>query len=1066
MSKLKEVLVVLCLVPFLSLGQNLSCEGMVQICPSVGYNYSSQSGIPAASVTNPTNDYGCLGSTPNPSWFYFEISSSGDIFMELSASSDIDFIIYGPFISLQTAQYSCGVMGSINAEVVDCSFSATNNETPSIPGAIAGQFYVMLVTNYANNNQNISITQSGGSGEASCNGVSYCNSSPGTFSVKKNGVSTINDVYLCENDILSITNNLDANGDPSYVLPNDTILAPIGDYDINSTDPISAQLMWLVYTQDPTDLSTSMTNQNPMVTPGFMGVGSIISTESLGGTLASTTDLMNSLGGCGTYWFAPVAGDDGVGGNGNLANGVNDNGALHWDKNANGCYLIGEAIKVNFACPIQATPNIVCGGVNGNSINVNLTGGNGNYDVINQGAGNVLNTPVSSFVGATITNLIDDSNWSINVVDQSGCEIIVNGIFSAPTIISTSQVSAATCPGITLGSASVVVGTSGAGPLSVNMNGVNIANPGPYIFNAVAGTIVTAIVTDNNGCTVDENITIGSQGHYISTTQVVTDELCFGGEDGTAIITAVGVDASGNPDGSSIANVTWTDPNGNIVLNGGGDPLVMSNMMSGTWIVEITDNVGCSVSLAIVVDAPQEIVLFASTIEDVTCFGGSDGSVTVDVIGGVGITASSYSWDVNNPVINSSAQTTSDCLEGMYKVYVTDVNGCSANLEIEVGQTSEIEISIVQSGLHIGCNGNETGSILIDGVGNAQGGFEYLWNLQSPYINPPVTSNFADSLGSGTYSVKIQDDLGCFKVFDVLLTENDLLYWSDIVLTPSVCRDELAVDVASGQVSANVSRAGNIGSSSFFYQWTEELTGNQAVFNQNTWSGRGPGYYSVVAIDEYGCELDTIVFLDSLNPIANFDANSAQFVSNYSGVAPVEVVFTNNSSNYAFANLPLPYGNDLAVDTSMTWMFDVGIGAYQTESILPINIVYNDVGVYDICLIVTENLNGCRDTSCVEINVGVLGLDYNCKNENCMNSFEVYPNPTIGGVSINYFINDGSSESVLKILDLNGRSVYIDKLVEMNNSIELSLSGIESGVYVVNITSAKGQAIFKKLIIQ
>ena len=140
------------------------CSSLEPICTDVGISFTAGSGITDASITNPGNNYDCLGSEPNPTWYYLEISNSGDVQMELNAASDIDFIVWGPFNSLTEAEANCGSYNN----VVDCSYSFTNNETPEILGAVAGQVYVMLVTNYANVVQNITLTQSGGAGNTDC----------------------------------------------------------------------------------------------------------------------------------------------------------------------------------------------------------------------------------------------------------------------------------------------------------------------------------------------------------------------------------------------------------------------------------------------------------------------------------------------------------------------------------------------------------------------------------------------------------------------------------------------------------------------------------------------------------------------------------------------------------------------------------------------------------------------------------------------------------------------------------------------------------------------------------
>ena len=52
--------------------------------------------------------------------------------------------------------------------------------------------------------------------------------------------------------------------------------------------------------------------------------------------------------GYGTYYFVPFTADDGVGGNGNIANGINDNGAIHWDRDGDRCYILGAPVKITY----------------------------------------------------------------------------------------------------------------------------------------------------------------------------------------------------------------------------------------------------------------------------------------------------------------------------------------------------------------------------------------------------------------------------------------------------------------------------------------------------------------------------------------------------------------------------------------------------------------------------------------------------------------------------------------------------------------------------------------------
>jgi gliding motility-associated-like protein len=159
-----------------------SCPFMQAICTNSGIQFTASSGGGDVNVTEPGNDYGCLGVSPNPNWYYFEISQAGDIIMELSAPSDIDYIIWGPFANLAVAQAACGSYNNIVDDTdcsyflgiplgcsgYGCSWSTSNVETPGIPNAQVGEVYVMLITNYADNVQNISLTQTGGTGATDC----------------------------------------------------------------------------------------------------------------------------------------------------------------------------------------------------------------------------------------------------------------------------------------------------------------------------------------------------------------------------------------------------------------------------------------------------------------------------------------------------------------------------------------------------------------------------------------------------------------------------------------------------------------------------------------------------------------------------------------------------------------------------------------------------------------------------------------------------------------------------------------------------------------------------------
>lgn len=933
MNKIKNILFgALTLLSSAAMAQNSTCANMLPICTDAGLSFTAQSGV---SNTEPSNDYDCLYSQPNPSWYYLEISTAGDIVMSLSAPSDIDFIIYGPYADLAAAQSDCGTFTA--SDVVDCSYSSTSNETPEITGAQVGEVYVMLITNYANTVQDITLTQTGGTGATDCSIVTACVSNPGTFVRKKNGVSTALPLYLCDGDSFSIESNDD------YILPNDTIAAPVGD------GIYSAQLMWLVYDAVPT-------TADPTADPGF--TGTIIPSEDLSGTNSATDPIFTALGGvCGTYYFVPVAGDDGIGGNNNVSNGTNDNGGVTWDKNDNGCYELGTAIEVTFACEIQTTPVVNCGTSLGNAMDIDISGGSGNYTVYNQGDGNIVSTTVINGGTAQITDLTNNQSWEIEVEDAQGCTTTASGIFSAPTIASVTVNPANTCPDASTGDVSVVLGSSGTSPYTVTMNSTVTAGS-PYVYSDIAGTAVTTVVADANGCTFDSTTTITASGHYIDVTIVnQTDELCYGDGNGSATISAVPT-----PSGT-VTQIDWTDPIGN-TSTGGATNTTQTGMQTGNWIVTITDDTGCEVNVGVTIDGPQDLGLSVSDFSNVTCFDGNDGDISLESNGGVGTVT--YSWNTNNPVTptNPNATTANNLTAGTYIAYVTDANGCSDSIEVEITQPDEITAWYTIK--DVLCYGDSTGSIIIDSVTNNAGNVDYIWNLGLGFVNPATTDNIAANLPAGTYEFKIKDENDCENQYEVEITQYDSLYWDELGFDYAICRNQVPFDNGQGQVFAAAARGGNgSGGSNFTYEWTEVSTGNTTT--NTTWGNRNPGYYTVIAIDDYGCVLTETIYLDSISPIAAFSATSPQFTSDYVGTAQVDVTFTNESMNYAFSEDP-------NADTTFIWSFFPAAGGDTT--IIETNSVDQTVGysytsedLYTVCLTVIENLNGCEDSTCINIQI-------------------------------------------------------------------------------------------------
>lgn len=108
----------------------------------------------------------CLGSTPNPVWYYMQIANPGNLNINIAQTDgfgfgiDVDFDLWGPFTTLENG---CLALANGTAPSVDCSYSIATAEQANITGALAGEFYILLLTNYSNSPGTITFNSTGGS---------------------------------------------------------------------------------------------------------------------------------------------------------------------------------------------------------------------------------------------------------------------------------------------------------------------------------------------------------------------------------------------------------------------------------------------------------------------------------------------------------------------------------------------------------------------------------------------------------------------------------------------------------------------------------------------------------------------------------------------------------------------------------------------------------------------------------------------------------------------------------------------------------------------------------------
>ncbi|MBI3500228.1 MAG: gliding motility-associated C-terminal domain-containing protein [Bacteroidetes bacterium] len=305
---------------------------------------------------------------------------------------------------------------------------------------------------------------------------------------------------------------------------------------------------------------------------------------------------------------------------------------------------------------------------------------------------------------------------------------------------------------------------------------------------------------------------------------------------GNISVNANNVSCNGGNNGNATASVSGGNPPYTFQWSSGASTSSATGLSAGNYTVTVTDAGGCSSTQTISITQPTAIVPVASS-QNVSCNGGNNGSATVSVSGG----NSSYSYLWNNGQTTSSANNLS---AGNYSVVVTDANGCTSSAAINISQPSALSVSASSTG-NTSCispNGSATA--------NASGGtstYIYVWSNGQ-------TSQTANNLSSGNYSVTVTDANGCTATQTVSVagpTPPTISVSGNTIL----CQGDQTILTASGGV---------------VYSWSNGSTGAAVAVAPAVTTT-----YTVIGTDANGCtNTSTISVTVSPPPIANISGNT------------------------------------------------------------------------------------------------------------------------------------------------------------------------------------------------
>ncbi len=281
------------------------------------------------------------------------------------------------------------------------------------------------------------------------------------------------------------------------------------------------------------------------------------------------------------------------------------------------------------------------------------------------------------------------------------------------------------------------------------------------------------------------------------------------------------VSCNGLSDGSLTASALGGVSPHTYSWNNGATTATTNSLVAFSYTVTVTDANGLTATSSSTVTEPDALVANASTASNVSCNGGSDGSVMAAPTGGT--SPYTYTWNTGD-----TQATDTGLPAGTYTITVTDANGCTAT-----GTASTTEPTALSAGTVTDSNVSVNG--LTDGqaTASASGGtapYTYSWN------NGQTTAT-ATGLPAGTYTVSVTDNNGCGPATDqVTITEPAVLTALSMVDFNVNC---------NGGSDGGASASASGGTQPYTYAWSNGAT-SESITNSVA------GTYTVTVTDANG----------------------------------------------------------------------------------------------------------------------------------------------------------------------------------------------------------------------
>ena len=287
----------------------------------------------------------------------------------------------------------------------------------------------------------------------------------------------------------------------------------------------------------------------------------------------------------------------------------------------------------------------------------------------------------------------------------------------------------------------------------------------------------------------------------------------------------------------------------------------------------------------------------------VSCFSGSNGSVTATINGGTPPYTVTLGATTQTVLTDGGSTTFTGLSAGTKTVHIVATGGCTKDVMIDVTQPASAVGSSITSQTNVGCFGGSTGSVTVAGSGGTP---SYTYSIDGTNFGVSGTFN---NLAAGPYTVTVKDANGCTHVQPVTITQTASAVSASISSQTNVA--------CFGGSTGSVTVAGSGGTGPYTYSIDGTTFGASGTF-----SSLAAGSYTVTVKDANGCTTIQAVTITQPASAVSASISSQTNVACFGGSSGIVTVAGSGGT------LPYTYAIDGTTFGASGTFSSLGAGSY------------------------------------------------------------------------------------------------------------------------------------------